>query len=240
MPSAEELPEDFPLLDLDPSRPMIVTAWGRKGSGKSVFNREFYKSWTGDKLCIDVNGNAEPGPDAEPLPAPLPGKWPEAGLGQSRRPRNLHYRAHPGSDTYRDDLDRAVRVALMPQDHRTLLWAGEVGELMPNGKPGPSMRTVLQQNRHYHLTALFDGPRPVFVDPLVLAQSDLVAVYTLPNPNDRQRIADSIGYPPKRFHAECDETWRRGPHWYLLWDANRHQLWRCPPLPIADAPAAAA
>jgi hypothetical protein len=230
---------DFPL-NFDPAKPMFITAWGKKGSGKSVFNREIYRSYTGDKLCIDVNGNAEPGADAERITGDLPKKWPArpTELGERRRPRNLHYRAHPGSSTYREDLDRAVALALFPQDHPVLLWAGEVGELQPNGKAGPHMRTVLQQNRHYRVTALFDGPRPVYVNPLTLAQSNLVAVFRLPNPTDRKRIAEEVGYPPKEFDRVCHETWRRGPHWFVLWDADRDQLWRCPPLPVAEEAAA--
>ncbi len=241
--SSEELVdpdhEDFPLAFDDPLKPRIISAFGKKGSGKSVFNREIYTSYPGDKLCVDVNGNAEPGEDAERI-TDLPKKWPAGTpeLGERRRPRNLHYRADPGSATYREDLDRAIAVALFPQDHPTLVWAGEVGELMPNGKPGPHMRTLLMQNRHYRVSALFDGPRPVYVDPLVLAQSNLVAVYRLPNPHDRKRIADEIGFPPAEFERACHETWRRGPHWFVLWDADRDQLWRCPPLPLAGEQAA--
>lgn len=222
-----------PVLDLAVwRRPIIVSVWGRAGSGKSVLNRRLYSTWPGDKLAIDVNGNAEPGETAERISTPLPSKWPtlQLGIGERRRPRNLHYRADPGSDTFHDDLDRAVGVALMPQDHPVCLWGGEVGELMPNGRPGPSMRRLLHQNRHYKVTALFDGPRPVYVDPLVLAQSNLVAVYELPNPADRKRIADSIGYPPARFHDECEQTFRRGKYWFLLWDAAAHKLYRHPPI----------
>ena len=230
---------DFPLR-LDPGKPMIISAFGRKGSGKSVFNRTLYGTWAGDKLCIDVNGNAEPGEDAERVPTPLPTKWPAPApaLGERRRPRNLHYRANPGSATYRDDLDRAVAMALFPQDHQTLLWAGEVGELVPNGNPGPHMRTLLMQNRHYKVTALFDAPRPVSISPLVIAQSNLIAVYQLPNPHDRKRIAQEFGWPPKKFDEVCHETWRRGDHWFVLCDADRHELYACPPLPIGE-PAAA-
>jgi hypothetical protein len=226
---------------LNDGRPKIVSAWGRKGSGKSVSNRRLYHSWAGHKLAIDVNGNAEPGEDAErigreDLRKRFPGAVAE--LGERPRPRNLWFRADPGSATYHQDLDKAVGMALFPQQQRTLLWAGEVGELMPNGRPGPHMRRALQQNRHYNLTCLFDGPRPMFVDPLVLAQSDFVLVYHLPNPNDRKRIAESIGYPAKRFDAECEETWRRGPYWFLLWHAEAHKLYRLPPLPIDDEQAA--
>lgn len=229
----DEPPEGFPVV-IDPTKPIIVSAWGRKGSGKSTFNRRLYQSWPGDKLCIDVNGDADPGPDAESITLPLPSRWPSSvpPVGQRPRPRNLHFRADPGSATYTDDLDRAVGLALFPQDHRALVWAGEVGEFMPSAQgTRPHMRRLLQQNRHYHASALFDGPRPVYVDPLVLAQSDLVAIYELPNPNDRARIADTIGYPPARFHDECEATFRRGPYWFLLWVSASHRLYRCAPLP---------
>ncbi len=231
-----DLDDGFPVV-IDPTRPLIVSAWGRKRSGKSVFNRRLYQSWPFDKVCIDVNGDAEPGADAERITTPLPAKFPDppAGLVGSPRPRarNLHFRADPGSDTYDDDLDRAVGLALFPQNRPTLVWAGEVGEFMPTAQATrPHMRRLLQQNRHYGASALFDGPRPVHVNPLVLAQSDLVAIFPLPNPDDRERIAKTVGYPADRFHAECQETWRRGPHWFLLWVAEANQLYRCPPLPL--------
>lgn len=230
-----ELDEDFPMV-LDPTKPLIVSSWGMKGSGKSVLSRWVYTGYPGDKLAIDVNGHAAPGPDAERI-RELPKRWPTQTLlpGERPRRRNLHYVADPGSHTYADDLDRAVGTALFPKDHRVMVWAGEVGELMPNGRPGPHMRRLLQQNRHHRVSALFDGPRPMFVDPLVLAQSDYVAIFRLPNPKDRSRIAENIGFPPASFDRECHETWRRGKHWFLLWSTEASKLFRCPPLPIADA-----
>lgn len=225
---------------IDPTKPAIISAWGRKGSGKSVFNRRLYASWPYDKLCVDVNGDAQPGPDAVPLerdttgrlplsypapPARMPGEPPA-------RPRNLYYRANPGSPTYYDDLDRAIALGLYPQGHRALVWAGEVAEFMPNAqRTGPNMRVALHQNRHYNTTLLFDGPRPAHVNRLVLGQSDFIAVFMLPDPDDRARIAKEIGYPPARFDRECDETFGRGEYWFLLWAAGEHQLYRCPPLP---------
>jgi hypothetical protein len=200
-----------------------------------VFSRRLFWSWAGDKLAIDVNGNANPGEDAERIGRDeLTSSWPMGtpALGERRRPRNLHFVADPGSATYREDLDRAVGMCLFPKTHKVALWAGEVGELMPNGRPGPHMSRVLQQNRHHSLTALFDGPRPMHISPLVLMQSDFVAVYRLPNPADRKRVAESIGYPPARFDAECHETFRRGKFWFLLWWAEGQQLFRLPPLPV--------
>lgn len=236
--STEEVDDGFPVV-LDPSKPAIISAWGRKGSGKSTFARRLYQSWPYDKLAIDVNGDAEPGEDAERVTLPLPTKFPTGtpGMGERRKPRNLHFRADPGSATYTDDLDRAVGMALFPQALKTLVWCGEVGEFMPNaGSTKPHMRRLLMQNRHYAATALFDGPRPAHVNPLVIGQSDLVAVYHLPNPDDRERVAKTIGYPAARFHVECDETFRRGKYWFLLWVSESHQLYRCAPLPLDDSP----
>jgi hypothetical protein len=230
-----ELDAGFPV-ELDPSKPLIVSSFGRKGSGKSTFNRRLYDSWPGDKLAIDVNGDADPGPDAVAIHTPLPSKFPAPPVGLLGSPRpgpqNLTFRADPGSETYTDDLDRAVGLALFPQAHPTMVWCGEAGEFMPNAQTTrPHMRRLLKQNRHYHVTALFDDPRPKNVNPLVIGQSDLVAVYELPNPADRVRVAETIGYPPARFDKEMEETLRRGPYWFLLWVAAAHKLYRCAPLP---------
>ena len=228
---------DYPLR-LDPfGEPMIISSGGMKGAGKSHLNGLIYQSWPGDKLAIDVNGNAYVGPDAVPVSMDaegrVPMRWPaqEPPIGERPRPRNLHYRANPAAATYRDDLDRAVAMALFPQDHKVLLWAGEVGELTPNSKAAPHMRQVLMQNRHYNVFALFDGPRPMNVDVLVLAQSNLVAIFRLPNPADRKRVADTIGFDPKRFDEECRRCWARGKNWFLLWEVATETLWHGPPLP---------
>ena len=235
---AQEIGDELPAID--PTKPMIASAWGRKRSGKSTFNRRLYRSWPFDKLAIDVNGDADPGADAiavhQDALGLLPSRFPDVAPSVPGAPRpgarNLVYRADPGSPTYEDDLDRAVGMALYPQDHRALVWCGEVGGCMPSaGRTRPHMRRLLMQNRHYQASALFDGPRPVHVNKLVLGQSDFVAVFDLPDPDDRERIAKEIGYPPRRFFEECETTFRRGEHWFLLWHAETHTLYRCAPLP---------
>ena len=215
--------------ELDPDKNFIVSAFGRKGSGKSVFNRALYRDYPHDKLCVDVNGEADPGPDTTRISAPLPTRMPPR--GEDKAPVDLHYVVDPGSDTYRDDLDRAVGMAMFPSDRQSLLWCGEVGELTTGNKTGPHLRRLLMQSRHYKTSALFDGPRPVDLDKLVIAQSDLVAVFDLPDPDDRDRVAKVIGYPPVAFRDACEETFRRGPYWHLLWVSGAKRLYRCPPLP---------
>lgn len=230
MSAAAEDTVAWPAGDLDPDRNVIVTAVGRKGSGKTTFNRLLYQSWPHDRLCVDVNGEADPSPTATRVTAPLPTRMPDR--TRPEVPLDLHYVADPGSPTYLDDLDRAVGMALWPQDRPVLIWCGEVGEFTRANRTGPHLRRLLMQSRHYRTSALFDGPRPVDIDRLVIAQADLVAVYELPDPDDRDRVAKVIGYPPRRFAEACEDTFRRGPYWHLLWVAADKTLYRCPPLPV--------
>ena len=217
--------------ELDPAHNFIVSAFGRKGSGKTVFNRRLYQAYPYDKLCIDVNGEADPGQDATRISSPLPARMPAR--GDDKEPVDLHFVVDPGSDTYRDDLDRAVGMAMFPSDRQSLVWGGEVGELTNGGKTGPHLRRLLMQSRHYRTSALFDGPRPVDIDKLVIAQSDMVAIFDLPDPDDRDRVAKVIGYPPAEFRTACEETFRRGQYWHLLWVSKAKRLYRCPPLQVS-------
>lgn len=216
---------------LDPSRNFIVSAFGRKGAGKTTFNRQLFRAYPHAKLCVDVNGEADPGPESVRIREVETEMPPPTTVNGRKVPPNLHFVSDPGSATYRDDLDRAVGMAMYPRDVQSLVWCGEVGELTTGNKTGPHLRRLLMQSRHYRTSALFDGPRPVDIDKLVIAQSDLVAVYDMPDPDDRDRVAKVIGYPPARFRVECDETFRRGEFHFLLWVTREKRLYRCPPLP---------
>lgn len=218
-------------LDLDPSRSTIVLCVGKKGSGKSHAARRLYRAWPKDKLVIDITGDAEPGEDAErvhDLPTSFPVQY------DMDRPhfRNLHYRADPGSPTYRDDLDRAAGLALRPSDRSCLLWIDEVGEAFPVGKPAPNMRRLVMASRHYGpASALCCGPRPMHIDPLLVSQADFIYIFDLPNPRDRERLAENMGYPPAELEAAWTGNRARGKHAFLLWCAEAGVLLDCPPLP---------
>jgi hypothetical protein len=220
---------------LDPERSTFMLLVGTKGSGKSHHAAWMYRTWPGNKLVLDVTGDAEAGPDAEELRAPLPPKFPRSDDG---RPRNLRIRLDRTSPTYQDDLDRAVRMALYPRDDPVLFWADEVAELGDANTTRPHWSVALWEGRHYRLSILACGPRPQRINPLVVSQADLVAIYRVPNPRDRQRLAENMGYPPARLEAELAETYRRGPYWHLLYDArpNPPQLYRMPPLPPLPKP----
>lgn len=215
---------------IDTSSNQVVLCVGRKGSGKSEAARMLYRHWPGaDRIVIDTHGDAHPGAGARRLTGEPPAKLPAR--GDDGKPLNLHYVANPTSATYRDDLDRAVRMALFPRDRRTLLWIDEIGEVTQTNRTPPHLRLALQQGRHYSCSTLMCGPRPIAIDPLCLQQADRVLVYDLPNPADRRRVAETIGWPPGEFDEACRTVRRRGKFWFLTYVAGEHQLYLCPPLP---------
>ncbi len=223
-------PHPFPAVDPELNQIMLVV--GRKGSGKSVFAYETFRAWPYvDKFVIDPTGDADPGADIGTVTLrELPAKLPEAKKGEFTVTR---YVPDPSKATYREDLDRAVGLALFPKHRRVLLWVDEAGEVFPAGRTGPYASMLLRQSRHYYASVLLCCPRPITIDPLCLAQADRVVIYDLPHPRDRERVAAAIGIEPRELSAQLDETRARGPHWFLLYDARAHELYRCPPLPLS-------
>jgi hypothetical protein len=213
-------------LQLDPGRANHVFCCGRKGSGKSVLAELFWRSYPYDRLVIDPTGDVDAGPDAVDLETPLPTRWPSK-LGRDRR-QTFRFAADPGSPTFRDDMDRAVGLAFA--HGRCLLWLDEVGELTSANRTTPAMARVLHQARHRKLSTLFCGPRPIDINPLVISQADYVAVFDLPNPADRKRVADVCGIPLEDFEAAlADATAEK--HGFVWWDTAERELLIMPPLP---------
>jgi hypothetical protein len=216
-------PEGFPVADST-----MFAAFGTKGSGKTTAGELLYRSWGDDKICIDVSGDIKPGPGAT-LISSLPLEFPARGWNNV--PLDLYHLPDPGSETYFDDLDRGVGTILYPKAHRVLGWLDEIGEYTTGNKTGPHLRRLLMQSRHYNASTIMTGPRPMDINRLVISQADYIFIFDLPDPDDRERLAKTMGYPPKRFIAECEDTFRRGPYWYLFWDKPRKRLFRCPPFP---------
>jgi hypothetical protein len=210
---------------LDPRKANHVTIVGRKGSGKSVLAQRFWDSYPGDRLVIDPTGDVDTrDPKAENLTLPLPLRWPRPFREDERS--TLRFHPDVGSATYRDDMDAAVQLAF--QKGSCLLWVDEVAELTSANNTPPAMRRVLHQSRHRRLSTLFCGPRPIDINPLVISQADYLAIFDLPNPADRKRIADVIGYDLNELeeaHGELAE------HGYLWWDTRARELEVRPPIP---------
>lgn len=235
MTAIEIAPDEVWYPELDDSRDQIALFVGRKGSGKSKAAREFFRQWPGvDKLVVDVNKDADPGDDLAPtvLPVEVPHELPE------RRhpdvPETYRWMASPLRDTFRADLDRVLGLALHPQLRRILLWVDEAGVVFKVQQVGRAGRTLLHQNRHYHASMLLCCPRPIDIDPLCISQADRIHMWDVPNPRDRQRIADNIGYPPRVVDEALRYVAEQGKHWSLLYvaDPDTRGLYAVPPLPL--------
>lgn len=217
---------------LDPDTPLIISIWGRKRSGKSVLASRLWRTYPYDRLCIDPAGDADVGPADGPDPVQLlegdlPRRFPVDELDGRRR--SFRYVGDVGSPTYEDDLDRAVGLAFFHPRKRCLLWADEVGDLTRAAKTPPNMKRALHRSRHQGLSMLLCGPRPVDVNRLCVSQADLTYCFDLPIPEDRERIAKTIGYPVDEFH----EIMLGLPeHGFVRWDAVNRELVEFPPLPL--------
>lgn len=242
--------ETVPFPAIDPSSNQIIACFGRKGSGKSQWAREAFRHWPGvDRLVIDPTGDADPGSPRRPgqpeswrddlntevlkeLPRQLPPRKRVhvPGVGDQSVPGVYRWVANAQSPSYRDDLDRAVGLVLFPKDRRTLVWIDEAGDVFPSNSLGPNGRTLLQQSRHYHASALICCPRPVTISPLVLAQADRVVMFDVPGTSDRKRLSETLAWPHGELVALLNEV-RKHPFSYLMYIAKEHAMYIAPPIP---------
>lgn len=219
----------WPYPIIDPAGNHIIAFFGRKGSGKSAAAREHFRHWPGaDRLVIDINGDADPGEDLDPITI----HGPLTHLPDRRDPQTpdvYRWIADPKAATFNDDVDRAIGASLFPRDRKVVLWIDEGGEAFPVNRTGPNGRLLLHQSRHFDCSALICAPRPKGLDPLTYGQADRVLMFDVPSPLDRQRLADTIGINPARLSTVMDETNRRGDYWSTLYHAAEHALYRLPP-----------
>jgi hypothetical protein len=205
-------------------RPVIVTCLGRKGTGKSMVGLLIFESYPYDRVVIDVAG--DDGPVGQPrgmevvhdLPKTvdeIPEHWPEHLRERPEDRLTLRFVPDPTSPTYLQDMDAVVGMAY--RHGRCAILVHEIHELAPSNKTPPHMRRLLRQSRHREMTLIGCGPRPAWVDRLQLAQSDLVYIFDLPDPDDRITVAKTIGAEPKHL----DELVRNlRTHQHVLFDAN--------------------
>lgn len=214
----------------------IIVAVGKKRSGKSIMGKYLFRSYPGDRLIIDVAGDDGPvGPAVHEIVGrtvdDLPTMWPEhlRDFTDKGRPKQMTLRYAPdaGSPTVAQEIDHVIGLGLIQggkaaNEGRTgvCILVHEIGVVAPVHRTQPWMRRLLAHNRHNSATLIGCGPRPQTVDPLVLQQADLIYTFEMMNPNDRKRVAETIGWSPVDF---TDAVNRLGPHEYLRYDANELQ-----------------
>lgn len=206
--------------EIEPEKGVIITCIGKKRSGKSKMGLLWFESYPYDRVVIDINGTDGPHQGVIELRGAvdeLPKKWPEH-LREDKKRMTLRYHPDAGSPTFLEDVDAVVGMAY--RTGRVAILIHEVGLVAPAGRTPPHMRRLLQSNRHRQITAIFCCPRPVTVDPYVMIQSDLIYVFELPNPRDRERVAETIGWNPREFSEGVHDL---GPHEYLRADTNERR-----------------
>lgn len=209
---------------IDPRRSTFISVFGPKGSGKSHLAARFFQTWPLDRIAIDPTGDAQVGDDVERLTDPLPMRWPMHGADERI---SWQYVPDPGAATWADDMDRALGLAVRA-GRPVLAWIDEIGELTRANKTPSNMRRALHQGRHFKLSLLMCGPRPVDVDPLVLGNADFLYLFAIVHPLDRKRLAEVIGWKPVELDAALDGL---GQYEYLRWDTTNREMAHFPPIP---------
>lgn len=228
-------------LEVDPGRSNVLLFVGTKGSGKSEAARRVFDMWPHDRVVIDVTGDARPDDKYTlPMTAPFPSQIPDAheaarelGVDEDELHGRVTVwaRVDPRSSTYEHDQDQALGLGLFPRHRDALVWHDEYGQAGTAQKISPNMKLALNSSRHYYLTLLLACPRPRHIPTLTIQQADRVFIFRLPNPADREVIAENAGISLPTFERQYHENQRRHRHAFLLWDAQHQVLLNCPPLP---------
>lgn len=225
---------------LDPDKSVFISLFGKKGSGKSKLARVVFLSYPYDKAILDVNGTDKP----EELDDPesgyvqiqtVPEEWPDS-LRIEGKPLVLYYSPDAGSDDFEENQDKFIGLCF--KHGRMLILVHEMGILAPVHRTPKNTKRLLHQGRHKDLSALMCAPRPATMDSLVITQSNLVYVFKLPNPADRRRVADVIGWDPEDFDLAVRELEEHG---YLRYDDSAseesgNQLLSFPAIPEDELP----
>lgn len=219
-----------------PAPPLFVLVVGRKGQGKSELSYMLWDSWPGDRIVIDTTGDFVNGSKPEKthyedetldLDVPPPAHWPSH-LQEADEPRlSLRYVPDHSAPDFIDDMDRVMGLAFSKGD--VLVVVEEFGLLAQANRVRPHTRKVLHMGRHQDLSLIMNMPRVMEVDPLGPAQADVIYAYDLPNPDDRKRLADIIGWDRREVDAAMAEL---EDHGYLRFVVSAHELSIWPPLPL--------
>lgn len=152
----------------------------------------------------------------------------------------------PGAVTFRDPLrpPAAPTTRFVPTDpydmdaydalYRAMfasfpryVWADEAGIVLPVAGVPKGARILLVQGRKRSIGHLALHTRPREVDSNLIAQAAHVAVFDLPNPDDRKRVAELCGIPPRELDGMVAGLPEHG---FLWWAQRDRALTICAPL----------
>lgn len=191
-----------------------ITVVGKKHVGKTELAWLLFESYPYDRVLIDPNGDMKVTEDFVRLePGAIPTRWPAQEFEKQDERQSLYLVPDMGSPTFLDDMDRAV--ALAWTHRRTMVFADDCHMLVAAGQTPPHCRRVLAQGRHHDVSSIWASQRPKKLDPLVVSQADWLYVFKLPNPDDRKRVAEEIGYDQKTFDQGIHDL---ATHEYLRYD----------------------
>lgn len=207
---------------------MIV---GTTGSGKSHLARRLARSAArqGPLLIIDPAGSS-----LTDLPGAVTFSDPTTATNhagaQWARARIARFVPHNPYDL--DAYDAVYRWAWQARtDEGTpaprFIWCDEAGMVLPaRGAPKGGGR-VLVQGRKRQLGHLACHTRPRDIHRDLIAQTQHLAIFALPNIDDRRHIAELAGIPAPQLETAMAAL---GPYEFLWWSIGR-PLRHCAPLP---------
>lgn len=187
---------------------------GATSTGKSHLARQLFRNAAAPRLVIDpADSNLTRVPGARTYRDP------------ARPPDAPTIRFVP-TDPY--DLDAYDAVYRWAFNHfPRYVWVDEAGIVLPAHGAPRGARALLVQGRKREIGHLALHTRPREVDSNLIAQAAHLAVFDLPNPDDRRRIADLAGIPPRQLE---DLMAALPVHGFLWWQQRERVLTACDPI----------
>lgn len=191
---------------------------GATRSGKSTLARALFLSAAAPRLVID------------PADSSLTASVVDAGgtFCDPRRPPNLAtIRFVPRDPADRDAYDAVYRWAFA--NFPRYVWLDEPEQAAPAQGWSRAANTFVVQGAKRMLGHLACATRPRDVMRSLIANAQHVAIFALPNPDDRRHLADLVGLPRAVLDAELA---RLPEHGFLWWNGIARTMTACPPLPL--------
>lgn len=191
---------------------------GRTRTGKSFLARELFLSAAAPRLVIDpADSELTDVPGAVTFSNP---KKPPADAATAR------FVPHDPADKAAYDLVYRWAFERYPR----YVWLDEAGQVAP-AQGGPRwLNTFVVQGAKRSLGHVACHTRPRECNRNLIGQAQHVAIFDLPNPDDRRYLADLIGVPAGVLDTDLAALPFRG---FLWWDGDT--LTSCPPLDIRAA-----